>query len=79
MNNKHMQDKNISAQHLQCVHTRTLGLTSPSLVLTRTTQYKLTSLPRPHLYNTLQYKVKQLVISSLWSPINTLTNKSPIR
>ena len=40
-------------QHLQQVHTRTLGLTSPSLVPARTTQHELTSSPRPHLYNAL--------------------------
>ena len=51
-------------QHLQRVHTRTLGLTSRSLVPARATQPELTSLLRPHLYNALQYKVEHLMISS---------------
>jgi len=73
-----LQDHSVP-QHLQWVHTRTLGLTSPSLIPSRTTQHEPISCPRPNLYNTLQYKVEHLVISSLWSPTSTLTNKSLIR
>ena len=45
-------------QHLQGVHIRTLGLTSPSLVPARTNTHKHTSLSRPHLYTELPQKLE---------------------
>ena len=66
---KSIPQDHLVPQHLQRVHTRNLGLTSFSLVPARTTQHELTSSPRLHLYNTLQYKVEHLMISSL------ITNK----
>ena len=46
-------------QHLQGVHTRILGLTSRSLVPSRTTHRKHTSLSRPHIYTSSHQSSKQ--------------------